>query len=78
MQNGYVDNLAWSIGRLFDKWVIRQPEKIAVYFDDVPVSYADLGRAVNRLCHAFQAMGLKKGDRVAGMGKNALPPERNS
>ena len=57
MQNGYVDNLAWSIGRLFDKWVIRQPEKIAVYFDDVPVSYADLGRAVNRLCHAFQAMG---------------------
>jgi fatty-acyl-CoA synthase len=74
MQNGYVDNLAWSIGRLFDKWVIRQPEKIAVYFDDVPVSYADLGRAVNRLCHAFQAMGLKKGDRVAGMGKNALPP----
>ncbi|MEG9863003.1 MAG: AMP-binding protein, partial [Parvularculales bacterium] len=66
--------MTWSVGRLFDKWVIRQPEKAAVIFDDVPVSYGELGAAVNRLCHAFQAMGLKKGDRVAGMGKNALPP----
>lgn len=70
----YHDNLTWSVGRLFDKWVIRQPEKPAVIFDDVPVTYGALDRAVNQLCHSFQAMGLKKGDRVAGMGKNALPP----
>ena len=74
MSDGYVDNLTWSVGRLFDKWVIRQPDKPAVIFDDEPVSYGELNSAVNRLCHAFQAMGLKKGDRVAGMGKNALPP----
>ena len=74
MNEGYVDNLTWSVGRLFDKWVIRQPEKAAVIFDDEPVTYGELNSAVNRLCHAFQAMGLKKGDRVAGMGKNALPP----
>lgn len=70
----YEENLTWSVGRLFDKWVIRQPEKPAVIFDDEPVSYGALNSAVNRLCHAFQHLGLKKGDRVAGMGKNALPP----
>ncbi|MBF2754234.1 MAG: AMP-binding protein [Gammaproteobacteria bacterium AqS3] len=70
----YEDNLTWSIGRLFDKWVIRQSEKTAVIFDDVPVSYGELNSAVNRLCRSLQAMGVKKGDRVAGMGKNALPP----
>lgn len=70
----YEDNLTWSVGRLFDKWVIRQPDKPAVIFDDVAISYGALDKAVNRLCHALQNMGLKKGDRVAGMGKNALPP----
>ena len=74
MSDGYVDNLTWSVGRLFEKWVLRQPDKPAVIFDDEAVTYSELNSAANRLGHAFKAMGLKKGDRVAGMGKNALPP----
>ena len=74
MSDGYVDNLTWSVGRLFEKWVLRQPDKPAVIFDDKAVTYKELDSAANRLGHAFKAMGLKKGDRVAGMGKNALPP----
>lgn len=70
----YVDNMNWSIGRLFEKWVLRQPDKPAVIFDGTPVSYGELDAAANRLVHAFIAMGLKKGDRVAGMGKNAPAP----
>ena len=70
----YVDNMNWSVGRLFEKWVLRQPDKPAVIFDGAPVSYGELDAAANRLVRAFLAMGLKKGDRVAGMGKNAPAP----
>ena len=43
----------------------RQPDKIAVIYDDTRISFGELNKRVNSLVHGLWDMGIKKGDRVA-------------
>jgi 2-aminobenzoate-CoA ligase len=36
----------------------------AIHFGDATLTYAELARRVNRLCHGLRALGLDRGDRV--------------
>ena len=45
--------------------VRRQPDKIAVIYDDTRISFAELNKRGNSLVHGLWDMGVKKGDRVA-------------
>ena len=58
------DNII-NVGSWIEKWASVQPDKTAIISEDVPYSYADLNRRVNKLSHFFLHIGVKKGDRVA-------------
>ncbi len=53
-----------NIGDWIKQWAIIKPNKTAVISDDVPYTYRELNRRINRLSHLFLEMGLKKGDRA--------------
>ena len=54
------------------KWSIILPKKVAIIFNDHPVTYAALNQRVNQLCNALLKSGVKKGDRVAVLLYNCL------
>jgi fatty-acyl-CoA synthase len=54
-----------NIGDWIKQWAMIKPYKIAIISDDIPYTYRQLNRRINRLSHLFLEMGLKKGDRVA-------------
>ena len=58
------DNII-NVGDWIRRWAQIQPDKTAIISEDVPYSYADLNRRVNKLSHFFLHIGVKKGDRVA-------------
>lgn len=49
----------------------QTPEKIAIICEDRTYTYDQLNRIVNRLAHGLDALGIKKGDKVALMIKNS-------
>ncbi len=54
-----------NIGDWIKQWAMIKPNKVAVISDDIPYTYRELNRRINRLSHFFLKMGVKKGDRVA-------------
>jgi len=60
-----MDNNMINVGDWTRRWAKIQPEKTAIISEDVPYSYRDLNRRVNKLSHFLLNIGLKKGDRVA-------------
>lgn len=63
MERNY--EMKWSIGKIVSKKAILTPDRIAVIFEDTPVTYGALNDEVNKVCNFFQEKGLRKGDRVA-------------
>jgi fatty-acyl-CoA synthase len=54
-----------NIGNWIRQWSMIRPRATAIISDDVPFTYLDLNRRINRLVHFLLATGVKKGDRVA-------------
>ncbi|MCP4750020.1 MAG: long-chain fatty acid--CoA ligase [Proteobacteria bacterium] len=55
----------WNIGYIAKQQAASIPDRTAVIFDDVPITFKELNRQVNRTARCLQSLGLKKGDRVA-------------
>ncbi|TNY38331.1 long-chain-fatty-acid--CoA ligase [Thermomonospora catenispora] len=59
-----------SLGDLLHRTARREPDKLAVVFGDLRITYAEFDRAVNRTAHALADRGLAKGDRLALLSHN--------
>jgi len=57
--------MKWSVGKIVSKRAMLTPDRIAIIYEDTPITYRALNDEVNRVCHFFQEKGLRKGDRVA-------------
>lgn len=57
--------MKWNIGKILSKRQMSHPDKVAIIFEDSPISYDRLNRETNQVAHFFKQTGLKKGDRVA-------------
>jgi 2-aminobenzoate-CoA ligase len=49
---------------LLDKHVERNPEKVAILFEDQRITYRELQEKVNRLANGLRKLGIEKNDRV--------------
>ncbi len=52
-------------------WARERPDRVAMREDDRVMSYADLEERTGRVASALLAAGLRKGDRIAWIGKNS-------
>ena len=52
-------------------WAAERPERVAMREEDRVYSYAELDDLTARAASALIAAGLKKGDRIAWIGKNS-------
>ncbi|WP_052189507.1 non-ribosomal peptide synthetase [Xenorhabdus sp. NBAII XenSa04] len=60
------------IHELFEKQAQRNPDAIAVIFEEQSLSYAELNRQANRLAHRLIALGVRPDDRVAICAERSL------
>lgn len=63
-------NTAAGLGLAFEKAVQRNPEGIALRFEDQSFSYTELNSWANQIAHYYLSLGAKKGDVVALMVEN--------
>src|SRR3954469_20183735 len=63
---GTIPLLGETIGESFDRAVAEHPgrDALVVRHQDVHMTYAELGEAVDRAAGALAALGLEKGDRL--------------
>lgn len=54
-----------SIGLLLEKQAEKQPERIAIRYQNVQVTYRQLNEQANRIAHMLHDLGIKSGDAVA-------------
>ncbi len=54
-----------NVGDWIRQWSAIRPNATAIIANDVPCSYRELDRRINKLCHALIGLGISKGDRVA-------------
>ena len=57
--------MQWNIGYIVSKRASLMPHKVALVYEDTPVTYGQLNESVNRTACYLQEKGLKKGDRIA-------------
>jgi fatty-acyl-CoA synthase len=57
--------MEWDVGKIASKRAMLNPEKAAVIYEDISVTYKMLNDETNRIAHFFQDKGLKKGDRIS-------------
>jgi fatty-acyl-CoA synthase len=57
--------MKWSVGKVLSKRAALTPDKIAIFFEDRPMSYKELNLETNRIAALLKEKGLKKGDRIA-------------
>jgi len=62
--------MSLTLSDLLERDAKLYPEKIAIVYKDMKLSYGQLQKRVNTLAHAFLRMGLKKGDRIAFLLEN--------
>lgn len=63
-------NTAAGLSLAFEKAVQRNPEGIALRFEDQSFSYTELNGWANQIAHYYLSLGAKKGDVVALMVEN--------
>ena len=61
------NSMTWNVGDIMRKRALISPNKTAIIYEDRAISYLALNTRVNRVAHALQAMGVKKGDCVASL-----------
>jgi fatty-acyl-CoA synthase len=59
-----------TLGDLYDSCVLHYADEVAIKYQDKAITYREMGNIALRLANAFQAIGLKKGDRVAFLMAN--------
>ncbi len=59
-----------TLGELARAQARRQHSRIALRFNGQDLSYAGLDAAASRIANGLRAQGLRKGDRIAYLGKN--------
>ncbi len=59
-----------SVGSVLRRSAFNYPDKIALVFQNQRMTYAEMNRRVNCVANGLLDMGLKKGDRVAGLLHN--------
>ncbi len=59
-------NIAWWVQR----WSELYPQKTAIIFEGIRITYLGLHQRVNQAACWLQSLGIEKGDRVAVMSKN--------
>ncbi|MEW6077289.1 MAG: AMP-binding protein [Thermodesulfobacteriota bacterium] len=64
--------IEWNVGYITYKRALMTPEKVAIIFEDEPVTYRQLNEGVNRCAHMLRQMGLKKGDRICVLMLNCM------
>ena len=62
----------WVIADMIRRTAYHYPDKTAVIFGDIAMTYAELEAACNRTANALSALGVKKYDRVAILAHNTL------
>ncbi|WP_347456617.1 long-chain-acyl-CoA synthetase [Acinetobacter thermotolerans] len=63
-------NTPAGLGLAFEKAVQRNPDGIALHFEDQHFSYSELNGWANQIAHYYLSLGAKKGDVVAVMVEN--------
>ncbi|MBU5266341.1 acyl-CoA synthetase [Virgibacillus proomii] len=61
-----------TLGDILTRTTERTPNKLAITYKELEISYQQLDVLVNQTAHTFLAKGFKKGERVAVMSKNSL------
>ena len=54
-----------SIGLLLEKQAAKQPDSIAIRYQDEQISYRQLNEQANRIAHLLHDLGVKSGDTIA-------------
>ncbi|MFZ3156493.1 MAG: AMP-binding protein [Smithella sp.] len=62
----------WSIGCIPYKRALTSPDKVAIIFEDIPVTYRNLNEGINKAAHMLEKKGIKKGDRVGLIMLNCI------
>ncbi|GAB6161765.1 long-chain fatty acid--CoA ligase [Desulfothermus naphthae] len=57
--------MEWNVGYIMSKRAMLTPDKTALIYEDVPITYKELNKRVNQVAHYLQQKGLKKGDRIS-------------
>ncbi|OQY10946.1 MAG: AMP-dependent synthetase, partial [Desulfobacteraceae bacterium 4572_187] len=57
--------MKWNIGKILNKRAIIAPNKVAIIYEDTPITYKALNEESNRVGNFFREKGLRKGDRIA-------------
>jgi len=64
--------LRLNVADWIKKWAWILPGKIALVYDNRPMTYATLNARINRLSHALLELGVKRGDRIAALLTNCV------
>ena len=59
-----------NIGEWPTRWAARYPDEPYVKYGDLTLTKGEFNARINRLAHALQEMGVKKGDRMAALLAN--------
>ncbi|MEW6138299.1 MAG: long-chain-fatty-acid--CoA ligase [Thermodesulfobacteriota bacterium] len=60
-----------TIGEMLEGVARHEPERTAIIFDGMQITYAELNRQANRLAHGLLSRGLTRGDRVMVFMQNS-------
>jgi len=60
-----------NVGEWSTRWAERYPQEACIKYGDLTLTKQEYNIRVNRLAHAFQQAGVKKGDRVAALMANS-------
>jgi acyl-CoA synthetase (AMP-forming)/AMP-acid ligase II len=60
-----------DIGRSVTVHAKRNPNKLAVIYENETYTYKEINKEVNRVANSFLSVGMKKGDKIALMMKNS-------
>jgi acyl-CoA synthetase (AMP-forming)/AMP-acid ligase II len=60
-----------TLGAALTQWAHETPDGIALRHDDVVIDWKTYDRHATQIANGLAAMGLKKGDRIAYLGKNS-------
>src|SRR6266567_2061628 len=59
-----------NVSDIVSKTAARHPDKAALVFQDQPVTYAELDRAIDAAATGIASLGIRKGDRVGVLVHN--------
>jgi fatty-acyl-CoA synthase len=60
----------FAVGDVLKRTARRYPQREAIFFRDVRLTYDDLNRKANRFANALTRLGVKKGDKIAILSHN--------